>query len=87
MSTLLRFLLIAISILYIVRAIVRWLLPMLFQSVINKAQQQAQQQQTNYQSAQKQKPTDRIKVDYAPQTPKSKIPDNEGEFIDYEEVK
>jgi hypothetical protein len=86
MSTLLRFLLISISLLYIVRAIIRWLLPMLFQSVINKAQQQAQQQ-TNYQSAQKQKPTGRIKVDYVPETPKSKIPDNEGEFVDYEEVK
>jgi hypothetical protein len=85
MSYLLRFLLIAISLLYLVRILMRWLLPMLFQSVINKAQQQAQQQQTNYQSAQK--PTGRIKVDYVPETQKGKFPDNEGEFVEYEEVK
>lgn len=86
MSALLKFLLISIALLYIVRGIVRWLIPMLFQSVINKAQQQAQQQQNNYQSAQN-KPTGRVKVDYVPETTKNKFPDNEGEFVDYEEVK
>jgi hypothetical protein len=89
MNELIRFLFIAIAILYIVRAIVRWALPMLFQSVVNKAQQQQQQRnhQTNY-SSNKQQPTGRIKVDYVPEDrKKGKFPDSEGEFVDYEEVK
>jgi hypothetical protein len=86
MEGLIRFLFIAIGILYLVRAIFRWLLPMLFQSVVNKAQQQ-QNQQTNYTSS-KQQPTGRIKVDYVPEDrKKGKFPDSEGEFVDYEEVK
>jgi hypothetical protein len=86
MPEFIRFLFISIAILYIVRAIIRWALPMLFQSVVNKAQQQ-QQQQTNYNSSQKQ-PTGRIKVDYVPEErKKGKFPDSEGEFVDYEEVK
>ncbi|HTH83099.1 MAG TPA: DUF4834 family protein [Mucilaginibacter sp.] len=83
MEELIRFLFIAIGILYIIRAIVRWVLPMLFQSVINKAQQQNQQQ--NYSS--REQPTGRIKVDYVPENQKGKFPDSEGEFVDYEEIK
>lgn len=87
MPELIRFLFISIAILYIIRAIIRWMLPMLFQSVVNKAQQQHQQQQANYSSNQKQ-PTGRIKVDYVPEDrKKGKFPDSEGEFVDYEEVK
>jgi hypothetical protein len=83
MEEFIRFLFIAIGILYIVRAIVRWALPMLFQSVINKAQQQNQQQ--NYTN--REQPTGRIKVDYVPENQKGKFPDSEGEFVDYEEIK
>jgi hypothetical protein len=84
MPEFIRFLFISIGILYLIRAIIRWMLPMLFQSVINKAQQQ---QQTNYNNSQKQ-PTGRVKVDYVPQdSKKGKFPDSEGEFVDYEEVK
>ncbi|MDB5155779.1 MAG: hypothetical protein JWR50_486 [Mucilaginibacter sp.] len=83
MEELIRFIFIVIAILYIVRAIVRWALPMLFQSVINKAQQQ--QQQTNYKRPEQ--PTGRVKVDYVPKDNKGKFPDSEGEFVDYEEVK
>ena len=79
---LIRFLIVSILILYVLRALVRLLLPFLFQSVVNKAQQQQQ----NYQRAQQQ-PTGRIKVDYIPEQKKSNIPDSEGEFVDYEEVK
>lgn len=85
MEELIRFLFIAIAILYIVRAIVRWLLPMLFQGMVNKAQQQQQNQQTNYKA--REKPTGRINVDYVPENKKGKFPDSEGEFVDYEEVK
>ena len=78
---LLRFLIISILILYVVRTIMRLLLPFLFQSVVNKAQQ-------NQQNANRaEKPTGRIKVDYIPEGKKSNIPDTEGEFVEYEEVK
>ena len=82
MSVLLKFLLVSILILYAVRALFRLLLPMFFQSVVNKAQQQ--QAQNN---ASREKPTGRIKVDYIPEGNKSNIPDTEGEFVEYEEVK
>jgi hypothetical protein len=81
---LIRFLIISICVLYIIRSLMRYLIPALFQSVINKAQQQAQQQQ-NYREPRK--PEGAIKVDYIPEGNKSKLPDSEGEFVDYEEVK
>lgn len=80
----LSFLLTAILVLYIIRALVRLLLPMLFQNLMNKAQQQGQGQQ-QYRSNPRQ-PEGKVKVDYIPQTKKS-VPDSEGDFIDYEEVK
>ncbi len=46
MPELLSFLITAILVLYIVRSLARIFLPMLFQSVVNKAQQQQQQQNT-----------------------------------------
>lgn len=82
---LIRFLIISICVLYIIRSLMRYLIPALFQSVINKAQQQAQQQQPNYH--QQRKPDGKVKVDYIPEGRKSKLPDSEGEFVDYEEVK
>lgn len=80
---LIRFLIISICILYIIRSLVRFLLPMLFQGMVNKAQQQQNAQQ----QYQQKKPTGAIKVDYMPPAQKGAIPDSEGEFIDYEEVK
>lgn len=77
--------LLVIVVLYIIKALIRFLLPMLFQSVVNKAQEQQQNQQRNY-SSQKQ-PEAKIKVDYIPETHKAKVPDTEGDFIDYEEIK
>ena len=76
-----RFLFIAILVLYIIRSLVRLLLPMLFQSVINKAQDPGQQQYRSQKA-----PEGKVKVDYIPEK-KSSIPDSEGDFIDYEEVK
>jgi hypothetical protein len=76
-----RILIASICILYIIRSIVRIFVPMLFQSVINKAQEQARQQQ------QPPRPDGRVKVDYKPDTKKSSVPDSEGEFVDYEEIK
>jgi len=81
---LIRFLIISICSLYIIRSLARILLPMFFQSVINKAQEQQRSQQ-NYQ--QYKKPDERVKVDYVPEGKKSAVPDTEGEFVDYEEIK
>lgn len=78
-----RFLLISILVLYIIRNLVRILLPMLFQSLVNKAQQQGQQQQ---QYRRPQQPDGKVKVDYIPQN-KQQVPDSAGDFVDYEEIK
>jgi hypothetical protein len=85
MGRLLDFLLLAIVVLYIIKAIARFLLPMLFQSVVNKAQQQQQNHQQNYRTETKADP--KVKVDYIPEGPKNKVPDSEGEFVDFEEIK
>lgn len=77
-----RFLLISILVLYIIRSLIRILIPMLFQSLVNKAQQQGQQQQYR----QPKQPEGKIKVDYIPQT-KNQVPDSEGDFVDFEEIK
>jgi flagellar basal body-associated protein FliL len=84
---LIRFLIITICVLYIVRSLARIFLPMLFQSVVNKAQQQHQQQYRQQQQQQYKRPEEKIRVDYVPPAKKSSVPDNEGDFIDYEEVK
>ncbi|MDB5011747.1 MAG: hypothetical protein JWQ06_2536 [Mucilaginibacter sp.] len=76
------FLFVAIFVIYLIRSLVRIVLPMLFQSVINKAQQGQQQ---NYQRPNKS--ADSVKVDYIPQSKKNTVPDTEGEFVDYEEIK
>ncbi len=85
MSVFLRFLLVTILILYAVRALLRYLIPMFFQSLVNKAQQQGQQ---TYSRPNQQKPTGKINIDFIPQeTAKSKVPDTEGDFVEYEEIK
>ena len=91
MPELLSFLITAILVLYIVRSLARIFLPMLFQSVVNKAQQQHQnqqyqnqQQQNNYRQS---RTETKVKVDYIPQGKKGSVPDSEGEFVDYEEIK
>ena len=84
---LIRFLIISICALYIIRSLIRLVLPMLFQGIINKAQQQNQQQYRSQQYRSQQKPADKITVDYIPPTKKKSVPDSEGEFIDYEEIK
>jgi hypothetical protein len=78
---LIRILIIFICSLYIIRSLIRIFLPVLFKSVINKAQEQQ-----NYQQQYK-KPDEKIRVDYVPEGKKSSVPDSEGEFVEYEEIK
>jgi uncharacterized protein DUF4834 len=84
------FLFIAILVLYIVRSLARIILPRVFQNVMNKAQQQHSQQQ-NYNNNANQYNSNtnqgKIRVDYKPASKKGSVPDSEGEFIDYEEIK
>ncbi|WP_295653241.1 DUF4834 domain-containing protein [uncultured Mucilaginibacter sp.] len=76
------FLVTAAFVLYFIRMLIRLLLPMLFQRVVNKAQQHGGQQQYRQTS----RPDNKVHVDYAPKK-KGSIPDSEGDFIDYEEIK
>jgi len=73
----------AVLVLYIVRLLLRMFSRMLLNGLVNKAQQQGQR---NYQQSTGRQADGRVKVDYAPKT-KSQIPDSEGDFIDYEEIK
>lgn len=86
MGRLLDYLLIIILVLYLLKALVRYLLPAIFQSVINNVQEQQNQNQRHNYNSQAQ-PDPKVKVDYIPEKPKGKVPDSEGDFIDYEEIK
>jgi hypothetical protein len=86
------FLLICTLVYYVLRALIRFFVPVLFEKVVNKAQQQQQYRQTDNQQ-QNYNRTDagqgNIKVDYVPPHDRKKgsIPDSEGDFVDYEDVK
>jgi hypothetical protein len=80
---LLKFLFITICILWLIKMIGRLLLPVVFQKMMTKAQNQANQR---YQQQQHPAPDGRIRVDYMP--PKDKHPgDDAGDFVEYEEIK
>lgn len=81
---LLRFLFIIISVLWLLKMVVRLLLPMLFNSMVNKAQQQSNQR---FHQQQQNRPDGRIRVDYIPPREKNTQTDKAGDFVDYEEVK
>ncbi|MDA9554680.1 DUF4834 family protein [Pelobium sp.] len=87
---LLRFLIITICIIYIIRMLGRIFLPYLFKTAVNKMQDKMNQQQQAYQQYQSQsaKPEGTVSVDFVPPAPKKKPKlDNAGDFVDYEEVK
>jgi hypothetical protein len=56
---------------------------MLFQSFVNKAQQQ---QNGQHQYREQRQPEGKVKVVHIPEK-KSSIPDSEGDFVDYEDIK
>ena len=85
MPEIVEFLLIAALVYYGIRGLIRLLLPMLFQGLVNKAQQQQGQPQQNY-SKQTRSTEGSVRVDKAPKI-KGAIPDSEGDYIDYEEIK
>lgn len=83
---LLKFLIIAICILWLLRIVARLVLPMLFRKVVKQAQQKAQQHRQQQQRPPE--PDGRIRVEYIPPKDKEALAaDKAGEFVDYEEVK
>jgi len=79
----LKFIFIAILVLWVIRLLVRLLLPMLFNNLASKMQQQAAGQQQQRKS----KPEGSISIDYMPPRPDQSKTDKLGDFVDYEEVK
>lgn len=85
-----RFLIEIICVLYLIRVIARFLFPFLFQSAVKSAMNNAQQQyQQNYTQQQQTRKEGAIKIDHIPEQNKKKgsVPDSEGDFVDYEEIK
>ncbi|MHB1176803.1 MAG: DUF4834 family protein [Daejeonella sp.] len=80
---LLKFLFITICVLWLLKMVARLLLPIFFQKLMTKAQNQANQR---YQQQHQQSPDGRIRVEYMPPKEKSRG-DNVGDFVEYEEVK
>ena len=95
MGELFDFLFISIFVFYILRSLLRFLVPVMFEKAVNRAQQQQQQyhqtggQQQQYYNQNTSAPDSKVKVDFVPPHPKRKgsVPDSEGEFVDYEEIK
>ncbi len=82
---LLKFLLVTICILWVMRYVFRLLLPVMLKKMAAKFQQQATQQyhQKQYYS----RPEGKIHVDYVPPKVKeTKAADKAGEFVDFEEI-
>jgi len=81
---LIKFLIFAILILYVVKMLAKIFLPFLFKKVVNKMQNNMDNQSSN----QARKPEGTISVDYVPPVVK-KQPKEKGndDFIPYEEVK
>lgn len=83
MGPLLRFLFIVITVLWLIRVVIRMLIPVLFQQLVSKSRQQA-----NTQGQSNRRPEGSIHVDYIPPHTKEPSPiDKAGDFIDYEEIK
>lgn len=86
---LLKFLIIAICVLYIIRMLARIFLPFLFKKAVHKMKEKMSQQQQAYQQTNNpEKPEGTLSVDFVPPTPKKKPKlDQAGDFVDYEDVK
>jgi len=81
---LLKFLFFTICILWLLKMVARILLPVLFQKMVNKAQNHASQR---YQQQQQPRPDGKIKIDFVPPRPKDEKLNKAGDFVEYEEIK
>lgn len=78
-----KFILITLLIIYILRIILRLVFPMILKSMLSKVQQQA----ANQPGARSTKPEGSISIDYMPPSPQTRKTDKLGDFVDYEELK
>lgn len=86
MGWLIKFLFIAILVLWVIRVLLRLVFPMVLKNIFGKMQQQSgQYAQRQEQPARK--PEGSISIDYVPPQPKQGNADKLGDFVDYEEVK
>jgi len=82
MGGIIKFLIIAIIVLWVIRLLMRIIFPMVIKNAFSKMQNQAAGQQRPS------KPEGTISIDHMPKKEKRKgNADNLGEFVDYEEVK
>lgn len=83
---LLKFIMITIFVLWLIRIILRLVFPLLLKNMFGKMQQQANGGPAPRRS---QKPEGSISIDYMPPQPKPKQgnADKLGDFVDYEELK
>ena len=92
---LLKFLFIAIAVLWLLRLVARllfpWAMRKMAEKVMGNAQQQYQQQNTTFRGAnpnQRRQPDGKVRIDYMPPRDKTKNgAKNAGEFVDFEEIK
>ena len=82
MGSLLKFLFITIAVFWLIKQLVRLLLPLLFQKLVNKVQNQPNQHHQSYNQ-----PDGQVRVDYVPPSSKKTKASTVGDFVDYEEVK
>jgi len=80
---LIKFILITIMILWIIRIIIRAIFPVVLKNVFSNMQQQS----GNAQKPRTSKPEGAMSIDYMPQKEKKGNADKLGDFVDYEEVK
>ncbi len=80
---LLKFIFITILVLWVIRLLIRLLLPILFNNLAGRMQQQA----TGQAQQRRPKPEGSISIDYMPPKPDQRKTDKLGDFVDYEEVK
>ena len=84
----LKFIMITILILWLIKIIFRLVFPMILKNIFGKMQQQANGgAYTRPADAQPKKPEGAISIDYMPPQPKPGNADKLGDFVDYEEVK
>jgi len=92
---LLKFLLVAIAILWLIRVVARLLFPWAMRKMAQKVMGNAQQRQYQYPNdpyrgagTQQQRPDGKIRIDYVPPQDKAKRgAKTAGEFVEFEEIK
>ena len=88
---LLKFLFIAIAVLWLVRIVFRlifpWAMRKMAQKVMDNAQQPYQQRNATYRNHGTRQPDGKIRIDYVPPQNQSKGAKKAGEFVEFEEIK